>query len=103
MLNCGGGADNFFDPVVVVSGAIARAASSGTATPAAEGDPGLYPSTAVLFRGSTTVFSFTVQAGDLSGGNVTFGLAHKGSGGGTPKVYASTAYPFRWRARNDHQ
>lgn len=102
MLHSGGGADNFYDLVVLVGGSIVRAASTGTASPATEGDPALYPSTNVLFRGSTTSFGFTAVSGDISGGNVTIGLAHKGPGGGTPKVYASTSYPLRWRIRNDH-
>lgn len=95
-----GSAADFFDLVVVVGGAIARAASSDTATPSAEGDPALYPDQDVRFRGSTTSMGFTVTAGDLSAGNVVFGLAHKGTGGA--KILASASYPFRWRARNDH-
>lgn len=96
-----GSAADFYDPVVVVSSAIARAASTNTATPATEGDPSLYPDQDVRFRGATSVWSFTVQAGDLEGGNVTFGLAHKGATGGSV-IKASASYPFRWMARNDH-
>lgn len=105
VLNCmfdvGPAASDFFEMVVLVGGAIARCGSSGTATPSTEGDPALYPSTGVRFRGSHASMSFEVEAGDLSGGNVTFGLAHKGTTGAA-KIYASTAFPFRWHARNDH-
>lgn len=97
-----GGPDNFFDPIIIVGGVPVRYASTGTSTSAAanEGDPALYPSSNVRFRGSVLAFDLEVQAGDLSGGTVTFGLAHKGLG--NSKVFASTNYPFRWRVRNDH-
>jgi hypothetical protein len=95
-----GSAADFFDLVVLVSGAIVRAASSDTATPTAEGDPALYPDQDVRFRGSTTSMGFTVASGDRDGSNVVFGFAHKGTGGA--KILASASYPLRWRARNDH-
>lgn len=95
------GGTDYFDLAVIVAGAPVRCASSGTATPSAEGDPALYPSTSVRFRGSQTGMDFTVQAGDLAAGNVTFGLIHKG-GAGAAKVYRSDAFPLRWSARNDH-
>lgn len=102
LLNTGGAGADYFDLVVVVGGAIVRAASSGTATPAVEGDPAMYPDVDVVFRGTHSSLAFSAVSGDISGGTVTFALAHKGPGGGTPKIYASTAYPFRWSARNDH-
>jgi hypothetical protein len=94
-------ATDYFDLAVMVSGAPVRCASSGTATPAAEGDPALYPSVNVRFRGSSTGMSFTAQSGDISGGVVTFALIHKG-GAGAAKVYRSDAFPLRYCARNDH-
>jgi hypothetical protein len=102
LIDVGVAATDFFDPVVLVGGSIVRYGSTGTGSPAAagEGDPGLYPSTGVRFRGSAMFMSLEVEAGDLDGGNVVFGLAHKGSG--SSKVFASANYPFRWRARNDH-
>lgn len=102
MVSNGPGADNFYDLAVISGGAIRRVSSSGSVTPAIEGDPSMYPDTDINFRGTTSLLSFTVTADDLDSGNVTFGILHKGPGGGTPKIYASTAYPFRWRARNDH-
>ncbi len=79
---------------VYVSGSAVWYASSGTATPATEGDPGLYPTLSPRgwFAG------LVVQSGHLSGGNLTWGLAYKGNG--TGKIYYSTAYPFRWRTLN---
>jgi hypothetical protein len=100
LLDVGSAASEFYDLGVLVGGSIVRAASTGTSTPAAEGDPSLYPSTNVRFRGTTAVWDFDVASGDLSGGNVTFALLHKGAG--TGKVFASAAYPLRWSARNDH-
>lgn len=95
-----GSAADFFDLVVIVAGAIVRAASSDSATPTTEGDVALYPDQDVRFRGSTTSMGFTVTSGDLDAGNVVFGFAHKGTGGA--KILASALYPLRWRARNDH-
>jgi hypothetical protein len=94
-------AADFFELVVLVGGAIVRCGSNGTATPPAEGDPALYPSQNVRFRGSHVSMSFQVASGDLSGGNVTFGMAHKGTSAAA-KIYASATFPFRWTARNDH-
>jgi len=87
----------FFDWVVIVSAAIVRSMSTHTNTPAVEGSPAFYiqPST---YRHYGPAFEFVVASGDLSGGNVTVGWAHKGTGTGT--LFASSNYPFRWRAIN---
>jgi hypothetical protein len=96
LLDVGNQAACLFDLAVIGAGAtIVRVASSGDATTTAEGDPALYPSTNVRFRGSETGMDFVAEAGDISGGNVTFGFIHKG---GTGKVYASPEYPLRWSA-----
>jgi hypothetical protein len=96
-------ASSFYELAVLVGGSPVRYASTGTASPAggAEGDPSMYPLAGGALHPLSTFMDFTVESGDLSGGNVTFALMHLGSGGG--QVYASTAFPFRWRARNDHQ
>jgi hypothetical protein len=93
---------DFFDLVVLVAGAIVRYGSTGTSSPTAagEGDPSMYPVNSGTIIRTTSIYSLAVASGDLSGGNVTFGLAFKGSGSG--KVFASTNYPLRWRVRNDH-
>ena len=103
LLDTNSAGTDFYELAAVVSGSIVRFGSTGTssATPIGEGDPSLYPITGPSYsryRGSTVTMGFTVASGDLSGGNVTFALAHKGPGGGS--VYASTDYPFRWRAVN---
>jgi hypothetical protein len=97
------GASEFFELVVLVGGSIVRYASTGTASSSAagEGDPAIYPMTAVGIHPVNTIFSLAVAPGDLSGGTITFGLAYKGPGGG--KVFASANYPLRLRVRNDHQ
>ncbi len=87
----------YLDWVTVVSAAIARAASSDTATPLAEGLPSMYP-TVGTFRTMTGPFAFTAEAGDISGGNITFQLAVKAAGAGT--IYKSATYPIILTARN---
>jgi hypothetical protein len=96
-------ATDFFELVVLVGGSIVRFGSTGTSSPTAagEGDPAMYPQGGGALRSARPHMSFVVGAGDLSGGNVTFALAFKGSVNG--KVYASANYPLRWTARNDHQ
>lgn len=104
LLDRGNASDNYYELVVLVGGAAVRYGSTGTSAPpvAGEGDPGIY----VGSPGQRFApvhgwpFSLTVQAGDLSGGRVTFGIAHKGNTAG--KVFAEAAYPLRWRIRNDH-
>lgn len=97
------GTADFFDLVTVVGGAIQRYASTGTSSPTAanEGDPSLYAISGSPFRGSHAHWSLAVASGDLSGGNVTFAFAHKGSGA-AGKIFASANYPLRWSIRNDH-
>lgn len=105
LMDAGSGIGDGFEMVVVgAGGAVARFGSTGTATPSdngpGEGDPANYPNVGQRFQPFSAIMSFTVTSGDLTGGNVVFGIAHKGTGGGA--VLASAAYPFRWRARNDH-
>lgn len=102
LLDLGVSANNFYDPCVIVGGSIVRFASTGTGTSAGanEGDPAIYPNAGSRFRGADVSFGFTATSGDISGGNITFGMAHIGPGGG--KVFANTNYPFRWTVRNDH-
>lgn len=89
----------FYDICVIVGGAAVRYASSGTSTPAVEGDPGMYQDT-VDFRPQNTLgMALTVASGDLSGGTITFGLAVLNPSGGG-QIYASTAFPWRWMIRN---
>src|SRR6188768_413496 len=86
----------FFEMCTLISGAAVTYSSSGNGTPSTEGDPALYPST--RFRGTEVSFYLTVAPGDLSGGNVTFGFAHKGAG--SAKIFASSTYPLRWNLVN---
>jgi hypothetical protein len=92
-------ATDFFDVAVLVDGVIVRTASTDTNIPATEGDPALYPSPNVRFRGSESGIDFQVEAEDRDGsGNVTIGLIHRG-GTGNAKVYATPTFPFRWSAQ----
>ncbi|MCW6003865.1 hypothetical protein K1W54_04610 [Micromonospora sp. CPCC 205371] len=88
--------NSYLDPAVVVAGAAVRYASSDTNTPAVEGWPPLYTSPST-FRSVGGLWGFEVGAGDLSGGNVTFRMATKGT---TGTLYGSASYPFYWLARN---
>jgi len=98
-------ADNFVETVVVVDGVIVRYASTGTdtANTSNEGDPAMYPEAAGqrFSPMNGPYLSFEVTPGDLDDGMVTLALAHRGPGGG--KVFASSVFPFRMAARNDHQ
>lgn len=86
----------FLDLAVVVSAAAVRYNSTDTATPATEGSPWLYKDPNI-YRTAIMPWGFAVASGDLSGGNVTFGVAMKGT---TGTLFSSTAYPFFWIAKN---
>lgn len=89
--------NNFLDWAIAVSGSIARAMSSDTATPKTEGSPWLYPG-ADAFDKSSGPWGVVMESGHLSGGSVTFQLAAKGTGAGT--IYRSADYPFLIKAKN---
>lgn len=90
---------NFIDAVVIANGSIVRYASSGTGTPAVEGDPTAYRDAGDQEVRGVGPFSFVAESTDLHGGNCTFGIAFKGTGT-TSVVYSSSNYPFRWEALN---
>jgi hypothetical protein len=87
----------YYDLVVIVGGAAVRYATTGTSTPSVEGDPGMYPQVPT-YQGRPGPFSFTVEAGDISGGNVTFGFTVKSGGVGT--LFAVAAFPLRYTLTN---
>lgn len=89
---------NYYETVVLVAGAAVRFASTGTNAGSVEGDPALYTSNQRFTKVNGPLFNLAVQAGDLEGGNVTFGFAHKGPGSG--RIFADSSYPFRWHAVN---
>lgn len=94
-----GGGNDFIDWAVVVGTSAVRYSSTGTGTPATQGDPAYYPDSG-FFKG-TGPFAFKVVSGDLDSGSVRFTIAHIGvPGGGT--LYSSTDYPLRLRAVNFH-
>lgn len=85
----------FWDLGIVVGGSVVRFGSSGTGTPATEGDPAFYPDTAYPRAG--TVMDFVAASGDISGGTVTACFAVKSGGAG--QLHAGF-YPLRWRIVN---
>jgi hypothetical protein len=90
-----GASTTFMDMAVLAGASLVRYGSTGTGTPGVEGDPAFYSDT--TFRSYGPVMDFVVEAGDISGGNVTICLAVKSAGVGT--LFAA-AYPFRWRVMN---
>lgn len=91
--------DTHYDVAVKVGANFVHYASTGTGTPATEGDPGLYQDPQTYRTGGGGVMDLVVEAGHLSGGTVTFAMVFKGAGT-TRILYASTDFPFRWRAIN---
>lgn len=90
---------NFLDSVVIANGSIVRHASTGTGTPAVQGDPTAYREAASEHIRGLGPFPVICEAGDLHGGNITFGIAFKGTGT-TSTIFAGTNYPFRWQITN---
>jgi hypothetical protein len=91
-----------FYELAVVNGTPVRYGSTGTSTPAVEGDPALYPDSAFQGRGGP-VLDFVAQAGDINAGNVTIGIAVNSTASGSRTLYASAAFPLRWRVINHGQ
>lgn len=89
----------FWDTCVLVSGAPVRYGATGTSTHGVEGDPGLYPDTSTFRPHMDLGIAFTAEAGDISGGQVTIGIAVINSSGGG-KLFCGTNYPLRWNLTN---
>lgn len=87
----------YYDLVVIVGGAAVRYQTTGTGTATVEGDPGMYPQQPA-YQGHPGSWAFTVESGDRSGGNVTFGFAVKAAGVGV--LFANTAFPIRYTVKN---
>lgn len=84
---------------VQVGTSIVRYMSTGTNTPAFEGDTSWYPNN--TFRTQSAPAGFVVTSGDLDGTQIRFVLANKSAGSGT--LYASSSYPFWWVAKRWRQ
>jgi hypothetical protein len=91
-----------FYELAVINGTPVRYGSTGTSTPAVEGDPALYPDAAFQGRGGP-VLDFVAQAGDINAGNITIGIAVNSTASGSRTLYASAAFPLRWRVINHGQ
>jgi hypothetical protein len=89
----------FLDFGVMVSSSIVRYLSTGTGTPAVEGDPALYIFPSSYRTSGVAGSGFIVTPGDLDSGTIRFILACKTSGA-AGIVHASSNWPFRWRALN---
>lgn len=91
-----GASANFHEIAVKVGLSLVWFASTGTATPAVEGDPVLYPSLQPHGAAAAALVAAAPQID--TDGKVHFVLAFNGSASG--KTYYSTSYPFRWHAIN---
>jgi hypothetical protein len=92
----------FYELAALNAGTPVRYGSTGTGTPAVEGDPAMYPDAAFQGRGGP-VLDFVAQAGDINAGNVTIGIAVNSTASGSRTLYASAAFPLRWRVINHGQ
>ncbi len=99
MLEGAPAAGHFFDMAVIVGGSPVVFSSSGTNTPALEGDPSLYRSPET-YRTSGWTWNLETTAPMISDGVVTFQLYGKGGAVTNSTIFASTNYPFRWRVGN---
>ena len=88
-----------YDVGIKVGSSIVRYLSSGSSTPSVDGDPGWYPAPDNAYVGTRGTKGFIVSSGDIDSGNVRFVMA-TASTGTTSILYASTNYPFFWRAVN---
>lgn len=89
----------FLDFGVIVGSTVVRYLSSGTSTPAVEGDPALYIFPSSYRTSGIGGSGFTVTSGDLDSGNIRFVLNYKTTAA-AGIVHASTNWPFRWRGVN---
>jgi hypothetical protein len=85
------------DIATLVSAAPVTYLSSKTGTPAANGLQSLYTDPSFIIGGG--LISYTVAAGDIAAGNVTFRLMYNNTTAAR-KIFASTNYPFDWCAIN---
>jgi hypothetical protein len=92
----------FYELAALNAGTPVRYGSTGTGTPAVEGDPAMYPDAAFQGRGGP-VLDFVAQAGDINAGNITIGIAVNSTASGSRTLYASAAFPLRWRVINHGQ
>jgi hypothetical protein len=86
------------DVAVVVGTTQVRYLSTGTVTPASDGDVGWYAAGGGPFFLNNSPRGFVVTAGDLDGGNVRFCMVSNGSG--LSIIEAATTDPFYWCAMN---
>jgi hypothetical protein len=97
----GSSLNNFLDLVVLVGGSIVLYASTGSPLPAPsnEGDPALYPLSTRYQGFASWAFGLAATSSEISGGQITFGIAYRGDGGA--KLFAEPNYVLRCRIRND--
>jgi hypothetical protein len=84
------------DFAIMVGSSLVWFSSTGTGTPATDGNPGWYAVANFWPHGGPAWL--TVGPGHLDGGNIRWVIATKAAGTGI--FYASPTWPFRWRAIN---
>lgn len=90
-------ANIFLDWCVIVSAAAVRYMGTLSSTPPGEGNPALYH-TALPATGGT--WKWIAEAGDISGGNVTVGMAIRNTSGASSLLLASTDNPLTLQLEN---
>lgn len=94
-----GSSDCRFDYAIVVGGVAVRYASTGTNTPAIDGDPSMYFDNTFETVGGG--IALQAVSGDIDSGNLNIQFAVKCTGAPTTaKLYNSTNYPLRYALRN---
>lgn len=91
----------YVDAVTIVGGSPVNSVGKydNSAPPSARGVPGWWP-VANFNIALGAPITYTVVAGDLSGGTVTFRLRYASSAAATRSIIASTDYPFRFQGVN---
>lgn len=87
----------FLDFCVIVAGVPARYVATKTSTPAGEGNPALYHTSLPAAGG---VWKWLAQAGDVSGGLVTVGVAIRNTSGASILLLASSDNPLQLTLEN---
>ncbi len=90
-------ANIFLDFCVIVAAAPARYMATLTGTPAGEGNPALYHTNLPAAGG---VWKWLAEAGDISGGDITIGIAIRNTSGASSLLLADTNLPLQLALEN---
>jgi hypothetical protein len=97
-----GAVGGILDAATIVAGSPVNYISGGVAGASSWGVTG-WSATSGHETGSGTMVQYVVQAGDVSGGNVTLRLRYRTSSATNKTLYASSDLPFQWSVANLRQ